>query len=83
MKKIEKFDYTAISDDCVKCGKCKPVCTIFNINQDETTSPRGFIDLLGAYKRDELELDKTAKDIFESCFNELRKKNKQRNREGK
>ena len=53
---MNKFDYTKISDDCVKCGKCKPVCTIFNINQDEATSPRGFIDLLGAYKRDELEL---------------------------
>ncbi len=63
-----KFDFTAISDDCIKCGKCKPVCTIFNVNQDETTSPRGFIDLLGAYKRDELELDLVAKDIFESCF---------------
>lgn len=62
------FDYTKISDDCIKCGKCKPVCTIFNINQDETTSPRGFIDLLGAYNRGELQLDKTAKDIFESCF---------------
>ncbi|MFA7092610.1 MAG: (Fe-S)-binding protein [Arcobacteraceae bacterium] len=65
---MEKFDYTKISDDCVKCGKCKPVCTIFNINQDEATSPRGFIDLLGAYKRNELDLDMTAKDIFESCF---------------
>lgn len=63
-----KFNYTEISDDCIKCGKCKTACTIFNVNQDETTSPRGFIDLLGAYKRDELELDKTAKDIFESCF---------------
>ncbi len=63
-----KFNYTDISDDCIKCGKCKTVCTIFNVNQDETTSPRGFIDLLGAYKRDELELDRTAKDIFESCF---------------
>jgi glycolate oxidase iron-sulfur subunit len=68
MNILNKFDYTQISDDCVKCGKCKPVCTIFNINQDETTSPRGFIDLLGAYKRDELELDQNAKDIFESCF---------------
>ena len=65
---MSKFNYTAISDDCVKCGKCKPVCTIFNINQDEATSPRGFIDLLGAYERDELELDQNAKDIFESCF---------------
>ena len=65
---LKKFDYTSISDDCIKCGKCKPVCTIFNVNQDETTSPRGFIDLLGAYDRGDLELDKTAKDIFESCF---------------
>jgi len=63
-----KFDFTEVSDDCIKCGKCKTNCTIFNINQDETTSPRGFIDLLGAYKRDELELDETAKEIFESCF---------------
>ena len=38
------------------------------IHPDEVTSPRGFLDLLGAYKQGELELDKTAKDIFESCF---------------
>ncbi len=63
-----KFDFTKINDDCIKCGKCKPVCTIFNINQDETTSPRGFIDLLGAYKEDKLNLDLNAKNIFESCF---------------
>ncbi len=66
MNKI--FDYTKVSDDCIKCGKCKTNCTIFNVNQDEATSPRGFIDLLGAYKRGELELDRTAKEIFESCF---------------
>ena len=63
---IFNFDQTA--DDCVKCGKCIPVCTIHNVNADEVTSPRGFLDLLGAYKRGKLELDKTAKDIFESCF---------------
>jgi glycolate oxidase iron-sulfur subunit len=62
------FDYTSVSDDCIKCGKCKPVCPIFNINQDEATSPRGFIDLLGAYQRDELSINKNTKDIFESCF---------------
>jgi len=62
------FDFTKISDECIKCGKCKPVCTIFNINADETTSPRGFIDLLGSYKRGELELDRDVKNIFESCF---------------
>jgi len=68
-KKIEDiFNFTETSDDCIKCGKCIPVCTIHQVNSDETTSPRGFIDLLGAYKRGELELNKNAKNIFESCF---------------
>ncbi len=68
MENSEKFHFTAISDACIKCGKCIPGCTIHLINPDETTSPRGFIDLLGAYERGELELDRNAKEIFESCF---------------
>ena len=64
----EIFDFTFTSDACIKCGKCKTNCTIFNIHKDETTSPRGFLDLLGSYKRGQLELDRDAKDIFESCF---------------
>lgn len=62
------FNFKETSDACVKCGKCVPVCTIYQINPDETTSPRGFIDLLGAYQKGDLELDRNAKDIFESCF---------------
>jgi len=62
------FDFQQSADDCVKCGKCIPVCTIHNVNADEVTSPRGFIDLMGAYQQGRLELDKNAKDIFESCF---------------
>lgn len=62
------YKFTDVSDACVKCGKCIPVCTIHDVNSDEVTSPRGFIELLGAYERGELELDKNAKDIFESCF---------------
>ena len=62
------FDYANITDDCIKCGKCIPVCTIHNVNADEVTSPRGFLDLLGAYQRGNLELDKNVKSIFESCF---------------
>lgn len=65
---MQKYNFNTISDACVKCGKCKPNCTIFKISGDEVRSPRGFLDLLGAYKRGELELDKNAKDIFESCF---------------
>lgn len=64
----EIFNYTDTSDACIKCGKCIPVCTIHNVNADEVTSPRGFIDLLGAYQRGQLELDYNAKEIFESCF---------------
>ena len=62
------FDYQKINNTCVKCGKCIPVCTIYKIHPDETTSPRGFIDLLGAYERGDLELSKDAKKIFETCF---------------
>jgi len=64
----ELFNFTETSDACIKCGKCIPVCTIHNVNADEVTSPRGFIDLLGAYQRGQLELDLNAKAIFESCF---------------
>lgn len=64
----EIFDFKSITDDCIKCGKCIPVCTIHNVNADEVTSPRGFLDLLGAYQRGNLELDANAKAIFESCF---------------
>ncbi len=69
MKQPEEiFNFSEYTDPCIKCGKCIPVCTIHNVNADEVTSPRGFLDLLGAYQRGKLELDKTAKDIFESCF---------------
>jgi len=64
----EIFNFQETADDCVKCGKCIPVCTIHQVNADEVTSPRGFIDLLAQYQQGNLELDKNAKNIFESCF---------------
>ncbi|MCI5968665.1 (Fe-S)-binding protein [Helicobacter sp.] len=68
MAHFQDYNYLKTSDACVKCGKCLPDCTIFSINGDEATSPRGFIDLLGAYQRNEIPLDKNAKNIFETCF---------------
>lgn len=62
------MSYEQITSACVKCGKCIPVCTIHDIHADETTSPRGFLDLIAAYKQNELKLDKNLKHIFESCF---------------
>lgn len=57
-----------LSEQCVKCAKCIPSCTIYQVNRDEVTSPRGFIDLLGLYDTKNLELDNSIKDIFETCF---------------
>lgn len=62
------FDFQQISNDCVKCGKCIPTCTIHEVSRDETTSPRGYLELLGAYNQGILPLDESVKDIFESCF---------------
>jgi glycolate oxidase iron-sulfur subunit len=62
------FHFSQVSDACIKCGKCIPVCTIHQVSPDEVTSPRGFIELLGDYEKGRLELDRNAKDIFESCF---------------
>lgn len=62
------MNFEKITNACVKCGKCIPVCTIHDINADETTSPRGFLDLIAAYKHNELKLDRNLKGIFESCF---------------
>ncbi|HIO70702.1 MAG TPA: (Fe-S)-binding protein [Campylobacterales bacterium] len=62
------FDFQINSDECIKCGKCIPSCTIHFANPDEVTSPRGFIALLGEYQQGNLELDREVKNIFESCF---------------
>ncbi|MDL0110467.1 (Fe-S)-binding protein [Campylobacter felis] len=62
------MDFAKFSQSCVKCGKCIPTCTIHQIKRDEINSPRGFLDLLTAYKEGNLELDKEAKRVFESCF---------------
>lgn len=57
-----------ISSACVKCGKCIQSCTVYDIKKDETNSPRGFLDLISAYKDENLKLDKGLKKVFESCF---------------
>ena len=63
-----------ISNECIKCGKCIQVCTIYNINRNETTSPRGFLDLLGAYKDGNLVLDKNLKSEILNLIKSLKPK---------
>lgn len=62
------MDIINLSKSCVKCAKCVPSCTIYQIHRDESTSPRGFVDLLALCEKGDLSLDKNLKDIFESCF---------------
>lgn len=63
-----KFNFSEISEACVKCGRCIQVCTIYSVKRDEITSPRGYLDLVGAYSRGELKLDKITTDAIQSCF---------------
>lgn len=65
-KRLDILEKSATS--CVKCAKCVPTCTIYGINRDETTSPRGYLDLTDAYAKGRLLLDKQLKDSIESCF---------------
>lgn len=62
------IDFSQTSNACVKCGKCIPYCTIYRLKREEVTSPRGYLDLIGAYKRGELPLQKDVKNLLESCF---------------
>ncbi|WP_120955713.1 (Fe-S)-binding protein [Helicobacter mehlei] len=52
----------------MKCGKCVPSCTIYRIHKDETTSPRGFLDLIAQVKQESLEFSPDVKGIFDTCF---------------
>ncbi|WP_414735821.1 (Fe-S)-binding protein [Helicobacter heilmannii] len=71
-KHSSPFDINAsiqeVTQKCVKCAKCVPSCTIYRVHKDESTSPRGFLDLIAQVKQESLELDKSLKKIFESCF---------------
>ncbi|MHB1679208.1 MAG: (Fe-S)-binding protein [bacterium] len=43
-------------ENCVKCGKCLPVCPSYNFNFNEFFSPRGRIRLITSEIKDELPL---------------------------
>lgn len=65
---MNPLNLSSLSDSCVKCGKCVPQCTIYRVTREEVTSPRGYLDLVGAYARGDLELELNVKNFLESCF---------------
>ncbi|WP_104747975.1 (Fe-S)-binding protein [Helicobacter cetorum] len=60
--------FEKVGETCVKCAKCVPTCTIYRIHKDETTSPRGFLDLMRLNAQNKLKLDTNLKNILETCF---------------
>lgn len=56
------------ANTCVKCAKCVPDCTIYSVNRDEITSPRGYLDIIQAYAQGRLSMDLSLKNAIESCF---------------
>lgn len=62
------LNQTNINNPCIRCAKCVPYCTIYQVNRDETTSPRGFNSLSYAYNDYTLKLNDNLKNIFDSCF---------------
>ncbi|WP_104713162.1 (Fe-S)-binding protein [Helicobacter cetorum] len=60
--------FEKVGETCVKCAKCVPTCTIYRIHKDESTSPRGFLDLMRLNAQNKLKLDTNLKHILETCF---------------
>ncbi|AFI06053.1 (Fe-S)-binding protein [Helicobacter cetorum] len=60
--------FEKVGETCVKCAKCVPTCTIYRIHKDESTSPRGFLDLMRLNAQNKLKLDTNLKTILETCF---------------
>lgn len=54
--------------DCVKCGKCIPKCTIYNVNKDQITTPRAYLNIISLYKNKQISINKDIKNAFDSCF---------------
>ncbi len=53
---------------CVKCGKCKSVCPVFDELTEEGASPRGRITLIQALFENTLEPSKRAKMFISKCL---------------
>lgn len=42
------IDIERVSGTCASCGKCNAVCPVYNIRQDESNGPRGWLQIVTA-----------------------------------
>jgi glycolate oxidase iron-sulfur subunit len=57
---------------CLKCGKCRSVCPIFNVTGREMNSPRGRIALLEAVNEGNLHLTDALENYVANCLHCMR-----------
>ena len=57
-----------IASACVKCGKCIPACTTYQLHRDEVHSPRGFLESIYQYTQGNLTLDASLQNVLDTCF---------------
>lgn len=56
MSEEEKVFSQNLLDRCISCGYCLPVCPTYQITKDESSSPRGRINIMRAVQKGELSL---------------------------
>jgi len=56
MSEKEKVFSQNLLDRCISCGYCLPVCPTYQITKDESSSPRGRINIMRAVQKGELSL---------------------------
>ncbi|WP_104698077.1 MULTISPECIES: 4Fe-4S dicluster domain-containing protein [unclassified Helicobacter] len=56
-----------VSNACIKCAKCIPICPSYEVYRDEIHSPRGFLELIRQYYQGNLELNQDLQAILNSC----------------
>lgn len=56
-----------MSEVCIKCAKCNPVCPIFLKDFDETYSPRGYLHLCELLKQGKIQKTQEILSILKTC----------------
>lgn len=61
----EQIDFTRLAKPCVTCGKCNPVCPVYDVFQSEDMGARGWFEIVTASDYSYLK----SKRVVEACLN--------------
>jgi glycolate oxidase iron-sulfur subunit len=57
-----------LASQCVRCGLCLPHCPTYRVGREEAESPRGRIQLLAAFAKQELEWSQPLQTHIDQCL---------------